>query len=223
MPDRRELARFGIRILAIFLVLAVVTAIAGILVRAVSPPFDVAGMQAVANHRSAFGTTIAGLVSDAGSFAILAPLTVALLLLRRWRRPADDIALIVVAAGCAALPSLVKLIVARPRPTIEHLTHLTSLSFPSEHTTQAAGIYLAIASPLTQGRSPLWRGVALTAAVIIALAVALSRVLLGVHYPTDVVAGLLLGWLWTIGIFRYARSELKPPGKPEIVQAAPTA
>lgn len=221
MPDRQELGRFAVRILAIFLVLAVVTALAGILVRALAPAFDVAAMHGVADRRTTVGTTIAGIVSDAGSFAILAPLTIALVLLRRWKRPADDIALIVVAAGSAALPSVVKLIVARPRPTIEHLAHLTSLSYPSEHTTQAAAIYLAIASLLTQGRSAQWRWTALTVAVIIALLVALSRVFLGVHYPTDVTAGLLLGWLWTIGIFRYARSELKPPGKPEIVQAAP--
>lgn len=221
MPDRDELTRFGLRVVAIFFVLAVVTALAGILVRAVSPPFDVAAMQAVASARTTLATTVAGIVSDAGSFAILLPLTIALLLLRRWKRPADDLALIVVAAGSAALPSVVKLIVARPRPTIEHLTHLTTLSFPSEHTTQAAAIYLAIVSLLTQGRPELWRRLALAAALVIAVMVALSRVFLGVHYPTDVTAGLLLGWLWTIGIFRYARSQLKGPGKPEIVQAAP--
>lgn len=221
MPDRDELTRFGLRVVAIFFVLAVVTALAGILVRAVSPPFDLAAMQAVASARTTLSTTVAGIVSDAGSFAILLPLTIALLLLRRWKRPADDLALIVVAAGSAALPSVVKLIVARPRPTIEHLTHLTTLSFPSEHTTQAAAIYLAIVSLLTQGRPELWRRLALAAALVIAVMVALSRVFLGVHYPTDVTAGLLLGWLWTIGIFRYARSQLKGPGKPEIVQAAP--
>ena len=221
MPDRSALLRFAARVGLIFLVLAVVTAVVGIVIRAWPPPFDVAAMQAVADHTTPLSTTIAGIVSNAGSFAILAPLTIALLLLRRWKRPADDLALIVVAAGTAVLPSVIKLIVARPRPTIEHLTHLTSLSFPSEHTTQAAGIYLAIASLLTQGRPAVWRYLALTAAVVIAIMVAASRVLLGVHYPTDVIAGLLLGWLWTIGIFRYARSELKSPGKPEIVQAAP--
>ena len=205
MPDRQALTRFALRIVVIFFVLAAVTAIAGILVRAWSPGFDLQAMQAVADHRTALGTQIASIVSDAGSFAILAPLTIALVLLRRWRRPADDLALIV----------------ARPRPTIEHLTHLTSLSFPSEHTTQAAAIYLAIASLLTQGRQALWRRLALALAVVIAILVALSRVFLGVHYPTDVGAGLLLGWLWTIGIFRYARSELKGPGKPEIVPPAP--
>lgn len=221
MPDGGAVRRFAVRILAIFLVLAVITALAGIVIRAWSPSFDVGAMQAVADHRTHLGTAVAGIVSDAGSFAILAPLTAALVLLRRWKRPADDLALIVVAAGSAALPSVVKLIVARPRPTIEHLTHLTSLSFPSEHTTQAAAIYLAIASLLTQGRAAIWRRSALVAAILIAIAVAFSRVFLGVHYPTDVSAGLLLGWLWAIGIFRYARSELKAPDKPEIVPPAP--
>jgi len=190
MPDRRSLARFGLNLAAILVVLAVVTAVAGIIIRATSPAFDLQAMHAVADHRTTVSTTIASIVSDAGSFGILAPLTIALLLLRRWKRPADDLALIVVAAGSAALPSVVKLIVARPRPTIEHLTHLTSLSFPSEHTTQAAAIYLAIASLLTQGRPAFWRGIALTLAVAIALLVAGSRVFLGVHYPTDVTAGL---------------------------------
>jgi len=221
MPERKALLRFVFHVGAIFLVLAVATAVAGIFVRIWSPPFDVAAMKAVADHRTSVSTAVAGIVSDAGSFAILAPLTIALLLLRQWKRPADDLALIVVAAGTAALPSVVKLIVARPRPTIEHLTHLTSLSFPSEHATQAAGIYLAIASLLTQGRPETWRRLALGLALLLALLVALSRVLLGVHYPTDVIAGLLLGWAWTIGIFRYARSQLKAPGQPEIVQPAP--
>ena len=221
MPERPALIRFAARLLVIFLLLAIATAILGILVRAWAPAFDVAAMQAVAAHSSSLSITIASLISDLGSFAILAPLTIALLLLRRWKRPADDLALLVVAAGSAALPSVIKLIVARPRPTFEHITQLATLSFPSEHTTQAAAIYLAIASLLTQGRPETWRRLALALAILIAVLVALSRVFLGVHYPTDVAAGLLLGWAWTIGIFRYARSELKGPGQPEIVPAAP--
>ena len=120
------------RVLAILLGLAVITAAAGVAVRAWAPGFDVQAMQAIASHRDATVTAIAGIVSDAGSFALLAPLSIAFLLLRRWKRPADDLALVVIAAGSAALPSVVKLIVARPRPTIEHLSQLSSLSFPSE-------------------------------------------------------------------------------------------
>ena len=203
---------FALRVLAILLGLAVLTALLGIGVRAWAPGFDLQTMQAIAGHRDATLTTIAGIVTDAGSFALLAPLSIAFLLLRRWKRPADDIALVVIAAGSAALPSVVKLIVARPRPTIEHLSHLTSLSFPSEHTTQAAAIYLTIAIMLSKGLNRGWRQLVIALAALIALAVAWSRVYLGLHYPTDVAAGLLLGWSWALLVFHWARPKLVGEG-----------
>jgi undecaprenyl-diphosphatase len=195
-------------VLGIVLGLAVVTALLGIGVRAWAPGFDLQALQAVAANRSSSLTSVAQVVSDAGSFALLAPLSIAFVLLRRWKRPADDIALVVIAAGSAALPSVVKLIVARPRPTIEHLIQLKSLSFPSEHTTQAAAIYLTIAILLSKGLPRGWRELVIGLAVLIALAVAWSRVYLGIHYPTDVIAGLLLGWSWALLVFHWARPKL---------------
>ena len=196
------------RVLAIQLGLALLTALAGIGVRAWAPGFDAQVLQAIAGGRDATLTSIAWVVTDAGSFVLLAPLSIAFLLLRRWKRPADDIALVVIAAGSALLPFVVKLIVARPRPTIEHLSHLSSLSFPSEHTTQAAAIYLTIALMLSQSLTRGWREAAIALGVVIALAVAWSRVYLGVHYPTDVTAGLMLGWSWALLIFHWARPKL---------------
>ena len=195
--------------LGVFVGLAIVTALVGIGVHFWAPGFDVQILEAIAASRSPTWTSIAQVVSDAGSFALLAPLAVAFVLLRRWKRPADDIALVVIAAGSAALPSAVKLIVARPRPTIEHLSHLTSLSFPSEHTTQAAAIYLTIAILLSRGLNRGWRELVIVLAALIALAVAWSRVYLGVHYPTDVIAGLLLGWSWALLVFGWARPKLE--------------
>jgi membrane-associated phospholipid phosphatase len=195
-------------VIAILLGLAVVTALAGIGVRAWAPGFDAQALQAIAGGRDATLTSIAWVVTEAGSFVLLAPLSIAFLLLRRWKRPADDIALVVIAAGSALLPFVVKLIVARPRPTIEHLSHLSSLSFPSEHTTQAAAIYLTIAIMLSQRLARGWRETAVSFGVLIALAVAWSRVYLGVHYPTDVIAGLLLGWSWALLVFHWARPKL---------------
>jgi undecaprenyl-diphosphatase len=199
---------FAIRVLGIFVGLAMITAVAGIAVRSLAPGFDVAIVQSIASNRNATLTTIAGIVSDAGSFALLAPLSIAFLLLRRWKRPADDLALIVIAAGSAALPSVVKLIVARPRPSIQNVTHLTTLSFPSEHTTQAAAIYLTIAILLSRGLARDFREAVIVLAIFVALAVAWSRVYLGVHYPTDVTAGLLLGWSWALLVFHWARLVL---------------
>jgi undecaprenyl-diphosphatase len=206
--NRTAYGAFALRVLGILLGLAVLTALLGIGIRAWAPGFDLQAMRAIASHRNATLTTIAGIVSNAGSFALLAPLSIAFLLLRRWKRPADDIALLVIAAGSAVLPIVTKLIVARPRPTIEHLSHLTSLSFPSEHTTQAAAVYLTIAIMLSKGLNRGWRELVIVVAVLIALAVAWSRVYLGVHYPTDVTAGLLLGWGWALLVFHWARPKL---------------
>jgi undecaprenyl-diphosphatase len=195
-------------VLGILLGLSVVTAAAGIGIRAWAPGFDAQALQAIAGARDATLTSIAWVVTEAGSFVLLAPLSIAFLLLRRWKRPADDIALLVIAAGSALLPLVVKLIVARPRPTIEPLGHLSSLSFPSEHTTQAAAIYLTVAIMLSQALTRGWREAAIAIGVLIALAVAWSRVYLGVHYPTDVAAGLLLGWSWALLVFHWARPKL---------------
>ena len=196
------------RVVAILLGLAVLTALAGIGLRAWAPGFDAQAMQAIAGGRDATLTSIAWVVTEAGSFVLLAPLSIAFLLLRRWKRPADDVALLVIAAGSALLPFVVKLIVARPRPTIGNLSHLSSLSFPSEHTTQAAAIYLAIAIMLSQTLARGWREAAIAIGVVIALAVAWSRVYLGLHYPTDVAAGLVLGWGWALLVFHWARPKL---------------
>jgi membrane-associated phospholipid phosphatase len=195
-------------VLGIFLGLSVVTAVVGLGVKAWAPGFDIQVLEAVAAHRTAGWTSVAEVVTDAGSFVLLAPLSIAFVLLRRWKRPADDIALVVIAAGSAALPSVTKLIVARPRPIIEPLSHLTSLSFPSEHSTQAAAIYLTIAILLSAALNRGWRRVLIVLAVLIALSVAGSRVSLGIHYPTDVIAGLLLGWTWALLVFHWARPKL---------------
>ena len=189
--------------------LAAITALVGFGVTALRPGLDIEILQAVALHRDAAVTSIAEILTTAGSFPLLAPLSVAAILLRRWNRPADDIALVVIAAGSAALPWLVKLIVARPRPTFEHLQQLSSLSFPSEHTTQAAAIYLTIAILLSKDLNRGLRELVIVLALLIAVVVAWSRVYLGVHYPSDVAAGLILGWSWALLVFHWARPSLE--------------
>ncbi|TME25332.1 MAG: phosphatase PAP2 family protein [Chloroflexi bacterium] len=189
--------------------LAAITALVGFGVTALRPGLDIEILQAVALHRDATVTSIAEILTTAGSFPLLAPLSVAALLLRRWNRPADDIALVVIAAGSAALPWLVKLIVARPRPTFEHLQQLSSLSFPSEHTTQAAAIYLTVAILLSKDLNRGLRELVIVLALLIAVVVAWSRVYLGVHYPSDVAAGLILGWSWALLVFHWARPSLE--------------
>jgi membrane-associated phospholipid phosphatase len=104
--------------------------------------------------------------------------------------------LLAVILGDKLLTEAVKQIVDRARPTIEAVAATLGPSFPSGHTSTAAASWAAFA--LVAGRwwgRQAWPALA-GAAVGIAVAVALSRVFLDVHWLTDVLGGLALGWAW---------------------------
>lgn len=115
--------------------------------------------------------------------------TVIYLLLARQRGTA--LLLLVSVAGGWLASTALKLGVARPRPDIvAHLTDVRDFSFPSGHAMLSAVTYLTLAAMLsqTQDRRSL-RLYTLSLAVFLALIIGLSRIYLGVHYPTDVLAG----------------------------------
>ncbi len=103
---------------------------------------------------------------------------------------------VVTIAGEIVLNNAVKGVVDRPRPTLSQLVTPIGSSFPSGHSAAAAAAYAAIAIVLARDRSPsVRRGMAI-GAVTIAMVVAWSRVFLGVHWYSDVIGGLALGWGW---------------------------
>ncbi|WP_288412979.1 phosphatase PAP2 family protein [uncultured Sphingomonas sp.] len=119
----------------------------------------------------------------------------------RWRTG------VLVAAACASgswANVLFKHAVARTRPDlVPHLMAETSNSFPSGHAANSAIVYLTLATlawPLL--RQPAARAFAMTAAALLVVAIGMSRVYLGVHWPSDVLAGWLFGALWAIGWWR---------------------
>lgn len=116
--------------------------------------------------------------------------------LRRARTWAVAGFLALVVGGQFALSNLIKLFVGRARPDILPLTGFSGESFPSGHTTAAAATFMALALLMGRHRSSTTKAVLVGVAAGVAGAVAASRVLLGVHWFTDVLAGLLLGWLW---------------------------
>jgi undecaprenyl-diphosphatase len=91
-----------------------------------------------------------------------------------------------------------KSLFARPRPdVVPHLREAFSSSFPSGHAMQSAIIYLTLGAVLmriTEGR--LTKIYCLTIAMLLTCLVGVSRVWLGVHYPTDVLAGWIVGLFW---------------------------
>ena len=123
-------------------------------------------------------------------------IVVAVVEYRRIRTLAVFGFLFLVIAGQFAASNLIKLMVGRPRPAILHLTGFSSSSFPSGHSTAAAATLMACAFLLGRRRTRATKAVLVGVAVGLAAAVASTRVLLGVHWFTDVLAGLLLGWAW---------------------------
>jgi membrane-associated phospholipid phosphatase len=104
--------------------------------------------------------------------------------------------LTLVVGGQALMSTLIKIAVDRVRPDMGPLGLLGTPSFPSGHSTAAAATFAALALVIGRKRSPTTRSVIAGIAVAIAVGVACSRALLAVHWFSDVVSGLALGWTW---------------------------
>jgi len=144
----------------------------------------------------------AWIVTQFGDEAVLLPITAlaALLLIVRRERHAA-VVLLAVALSARLLVELLKMWTARPRPEAAlHLVGTQTWSFPSGHATNATVIGLALALLLV--RDPRRRRAALCAAALLAFLVGLSRVMLGVHWPSDVVAGWAFGLLFVLLLVR---------------------
>lgn len=132
-------------------------------------------------------------------------------LIRRgtWR-PALQLALVI--GGQNLLHNLIKRITDRRRPEGPHHSFFSGASFPSGHTTTAAASWPAIVETVAPQVGPVLRSVSYVAGP----AVGSTRVLLGVHWLSDVVAGLILGygWLGAVRLLlrRSARGAQAAPG-----------
>jgi len=167
---------------------------------------DLAGHRAVHGASDTVWTVVARRVTDAGSSTVLYPLVVVLAgvlsLQTGWRRVADAAAGAVALGTGSALRFGLSIAVARPRPpAADWLYPATGFAFPSGHTTNttiAVGILLLLCRQRRRaGRAaPASLAGAWVLAVAGAAAVAWSRVYLGVHWPTDVVAGWVFGIAW---------------------------
>jgi undecaprenyl-diphosphatase len=161
--------------------------------------------------------------TNLGAATVLLPVLVGVglfygLFRRRW-----GVALFLtsVSVGESLINSAVKHIVDRDRPAIVHLTGFSGPSFPSGHSAAAAAAWAAVALVLTRDAGRRVRAFAAGVVVFITLGVAASRALLGVHWLTDVIAGVALGWGWFVVcavLFGGRRSRLGEPA--ERIEAA---
>jgi undecaprenyl-diphosphatase len=102
--------------------------------------------------------------------------------------------------GGASLGTLLKLGFHRARPElVAHLVQVSTTSFPSGHAVNSAVVYLTLGALLARTHSePHVRFYLLSVAALLTLAIGCSRVYLGVHWPSDVLAGWIIGATWAL-------------------------
>lgn len=192
-PRLRHLAVVAALVTAAFLVLAVVP----------WPPLrHVDAAAPAAGHAWLVHATVARdvtlVVTDLGSpvavDVVTAVAIVVLLVLRRWRAA---VVVAVARLGELVTETLLKIAVHRARPDLlPHLVSAGGASFPSGHTAGSAAVYGTVVIVLgARLAAPVRRRLLVAAGVWVAL-VAASRVLLGVHFPTDVLGGVAVGVAW---------------------------
>jgi undecaprenyl-diphosphatase len=134
-------------------------------------------------------------VTSLGSFAFLGFVSVAAvgyLLMAGKRKYAVLVAAAV--AGGEAISTLLKVAFDRPRPDLVHTTRVFTASFPSGHAMLSAVTFLTLGALLAKANpDPSVKAYFVSLAVFLTVMVGLSRVYLGVHYPTDVLAGWCVG------------------------------
>ena len=148
-----------------------------------------------------------------GIFWFCTPLV---LLVASWHRSRGEkqAAQVWILVGLSTLvfEEVVKPLVARPRPELwPRLVAADSFSFPSGHALASATFYPLLAWDLTRDRSRRVRALALAAGVVLSLFIGFGRLYLGVHWPTDVVAGWTIGAAQTAVAIRHLQ-RIRSPG-----------
>ncbi len=118
------------------------------------------------------------------------------------------VACIVALAGGLLLNAGLKLLIGRPRPQLPLADTLVTFGFPSGHALLAATTWVPLAALLASGEKRLaLRRYAIAIGLAVAGIVGLTRIYLGVHYPSDVLAGWLIGLTWAWLCWMAARSR----------------
>jgi len=189
-----------------------------------SARLDPGVLRFVTGHRTAWLTSLARAVTWLGSGYVLWPVViVAGAALWWWRR--EWLAAVLPAAalaGAAGWSLLAKAQVARSRPPAgDWLVSVDGWSYPSQHAAQALATWGMLAVMVMAGRSLRPRTLLMTGAALVAAVAGVSRLYLGVHWLTDVLAGWALGGAW--GCLLVIGYLIAQRAAPERVAAAPAA
>jgi undecaprenyl-diphosphatase len=150
------------------------------------------------DHRGATSTSALKALTDLGSIRVVAGLALVVAILELYRRRSrwSVLFLLTVVVGTEISMLAVKGLVGRLRPTLNPDAASLGPSFPSGHSATAAAFYAAAALVIGRGLHGRVQHAIAALAVATGVAVAASRVLLDLHWLSDVVGGLALGWAW---------------------------
>ncbi|MGU3496628.1 phosphatase PAP2 family protein [Xanthobacteraceae bacterium A53D] len=163
-----------------------------------------------------------------GGMTLLTLITLAVIIFLVMVRKYHTAVLVAVAvAGGAVLSTVLKWGFDRPRPDlVPHGMEVYTQSFPSGHSMMSAVVYLTLGAVLARTQSRMRvKTFLISLAVIITIVVGISRLYLGVHWPTDVLGGWTLGaaWAalcWLVMLYLQSKGEVEPeepaPGEPGV-------
>jgi undecaprenyl-diphosphatase len=173
--------------------------IAGQVRQGTTQAFDVAVLRYIEQHQTPFLDRAAIEVTFLGTGVIvMAIVLVSGMFLWLTKHKHSALLLIVATVGAILINGVLKAGFDRPRPQVfEWGQHTVSSSFPSGHAMSAATVYMTVAYLAARlQRRRISRVLTLIAATIVVVLIAVSRLYLGVHYPTDVAAGVVMGVAW---------------------------
>lgn len=169
--------------------------------------FDRAMLVFIRSHLASPGldSVMTALTNIGGVVAVTVITIVALLVMWRLRMYSRAVVFLLGIGGIALAVTFLKLLFARARPTdVGAIINESSFSFPSGHSMGSMGLAVLITLLFWPTK---WRVLVLSLSILYVLIVGFSRMYLGVHYPTDVVAGWLLGAGWVGLVYTIFKSN----------------
>ncbi len=174
--------------------------------------FDQAIFTAITPYETPWLTRIVVFISFLGKHTFLIPVNFLILsyfLYRKKKRLA--IRVVAIALSSLSVKLILKAIFNRPRPGNPLIEHVSGLSFPSGHAMLGVTFYgLMILILLHEAKSSWWRNMIIIFFILLILLIAFSRVYLRVHYLSDVITGLAVGFIWlTLSLFIIEKIEAR--------------
>jgi undecaprenyl-diphosphatase len=146
----------------------------------------------------------------AGLPAIVISTVIMIILYFFFRHRRELLLFVWVGAGSALLNLALKLIFHRPRPELHRIINTTGYSFPSGHAMAAFSLYGVVAYLIWRHIRTRWgRGIFLLFSAVMIVAIGVSRIYLGVHYPSDVLGGYMASGFWlALSIWFFQRKQV---------------